>query len=155
MAEFPPIADLIPHRGPAVLLAEVLFHDDEETRCAAVIGPSMQYVVEGKTDAVLALELMAQGIAVHVTLQRKWSSDAPRAGYVVGVPKMNFAGSDYEVGDRLEVIVRPIFHEGPVGRFDGVVTCAGETRAQGTLTVFEPPLDSAEGGGDDRTHGSS
>ncbi len=154
MADFPPVARLIPHRGPAVLLSRVLFHDEQSTKCLAVVDSSMQYLEGDRADAALALELMAQGIAVHVSLERKWSSDAPRAGYVVGVPKMNFIGGDYREGDRLEVTVRPVFHEGPVGRFEGLVTCAGMMRAEGTLTVFEPPLDSGPAARDDSAHGS-
>lgn len=99
---------------------------------------------EGRADAVLALELMAQAVAVHVGLKRRWSYGIPKAGYVVGVPRMDFFGGDYRVGDELEVHVRIDFHEGPVGRFDGRVTSQGQTRAEGSLTVFEPPLDPGE-----------
>lgn len=151
MSDFPPLATLIPHRGPAVLLDRIVEHDDSSTKCWAFIHPSMQYVREGRADSALALELMAQAVAVHVGLGRRWSTGAPRAGYVVGVPRMEFFGGDYQVGEQLEVSVQIDFHEGPVGRFHGRVSSDGRTRAEGSLTVFEPPLDSHQLRGDDRS----
>jgi predicted hotdog family 3-hydroxylacyl-ACP dehydratase len=150
VSDFPPIAELIPHSGPAVLLDRVVEHNDSETTCLAVVDPAMQYVRAGRADAALALELMAQAVAVHVGLKHQWSTGVPRAGYVVGVPRMDFFGGDYHVGERLEVFVRMDFHEGPVGRFEGRISCGGKTRAEGSLTVFEPPLDSGDRQEDDQ-----
>lgn len=144
VSDFPPLRELIPHRGEAVLLESIVSHDDNVTLCRARIDATMQYVKGGRADAALALELMAQAVAVHVGLNRRWSGGTPKAGYVVGVPRMDFFGGDYEVGDEIEVLVRIDFHEGPVGRFDGRVTVQGEKRAEGSLTVFEPPLDPGE-----------
>lgn len=132
-----------------MLLERIAFHDDNATTCSAIVDASMQYVSGGRADAALALELMAQAVAVHVGLSRRWSTGVPRAGYVVGVPRMEFFGGDYRVGDKLEVSVQVDFHEGPVGRFHGRVSSAGRTRAEGSLTVFEPPLDSDQRRGDD------
>lgn len=137
------------------MLDHVEKHDDRETTCFAIVDASMQYVREGRADAALALELMAQAVAVHVGLKHRWSTSTPRAGYVVGVPRMAFYGGDYRVGERLEVSVRLDFHEGPVGRFEGRVSSAGRTRAEGTLTVFEPPLDPGEGQADDGSDGAT
>lgn len=154
MAEvFPHLVDLIPHRGPALLLDQVVAHDDTETECTARIGSEMQYVASGRADAALAMELIAQAVAVHVGLQNRWSGGAPRAGYVVGVPRMKFYGGDYCVGDVLSVRVHLDFHEGSVGRFDGVVRSGDVTRAEGTVTVFEPPLAEQPASGDDGSDG--
>lgn len=139
---FPPVSQLIPHRGPAVLIDEVVEHHDEETRSVAVIHERMQYVSEGRVDAVVALELMAQTVAAHVGLRGRWSGDEPQQGYVVGVPKMRFFGGGYSVGDRLSVLVRAVFVEGPVARFEGEVRKGPALRAEGSLTVFEPPVSS-------------
>lgn len=140
----PSVGELIPHEGPAVLLDGVVAHSEEETICAAQVHPEMQYVLEGRADAALALELMAQAVAVHVGLRGRWSGGIPRQGYVVGVPKMKFFGGDYQVGEKLEIRVRVVFVEGPVGRFEGEVLQGANLRAAGSLTVFEPPVSSDE-----------
>lgn len=114
----------------------------------------MQYVVDGRACAALALELMAQAVAVHVGLKRRSSGGTPRPGYIVGVPRMEFFGGDYQAGEVLEVSVRIDFHEGPVGRFNGEVSSAGRTRAEGSLTVFEPPLDPRERQGEEQGDGA-
>jgi predicted hotdog family 3-hydroxylacyl-ACP dehydratase len=139
---FPPITRLIPHQGPAVLIDEVLEHRDDETLCAAFIREDMQYVRDGRADAAIALELMAQTVAAHVGLRGRWSGAEPRQGYVVGVPRMRFFGGSYSVGDRLSVLVRAVFVEGPVARFEGRVHEGQALRAEGSLTVFEPPVSS-------------
>lgn len=139
---YPPVADLIPHRGPAILIDEVQSHTQEETECRAVIRSDLQYVKEGRADAALALELMAQTVAAHVGLQGRWSGGEARQGYVVGVPKMQFFGGDYRVGEALTIWVRVLFVEGPVARFEGRVQCGDTVRAEGSLTVFEPPVPS-------------
>lgn len=139
---YPPVVDLIPHRGPAILIEQVQSHTDEVTECLTVIRPELQYVREGRADAALALELMAQTVAAHVGLRGRWNGGEARQGYVIGVPKMCFFGGDYRVGEALSIWVRVLFVEGPVARFEGRVHCGAAVRAEGTLTVFEPPVPS-------------
>lgn len=152
-ADFPEVGKLIPHRGPAVLIERVTYHDENVTECTALIGERMQYLKDGKADAALALELMAQTVAAHAGLQNRWSEMAPRAGYVVSVPKMRFFGGDFSLGDALTIRVRLAYHEGPIGRFDGVVSLGDTKRAEGTLTVFEPPLAVAAREGEEQVNG--
>jgi len=142
-SQFPPLEKLLPHRGAAILLSRVLEFQDEYCVCETVVERTMQYVVAGKADAALAVELMAQTVSVFVALQGQsnGSQSEPQVGYVVGVPKMQFWGGDYKEGTRLRISARVVFHEGPVGRFDVLVEEGSERRAQGALTVFEPPDD--------------
>jgi len=134
----PPLEQLVPHRGPALLLDRVVETSGEETVAETTIAPDMQYVRDGKVDASVALELMAQTVAAHVGMSGRWRDGEPGAGYVIGVPKMEFFGGDFEVGAVLRVTAKVIFHDGPVGRFEGAVFEAGEERARGNLTVYEP-----------------
>jgi predicted hotdog family 3-hydroxylacyl-ACP dehydratase len=153
-AVFPDVGDIVPHSGPALLIDRVTHHDENETVCVAHIESTNQYVRDGVADAALALELMAQTVAAHVGLQNRWSGAKPRAGYVVGVPKMKFYGGDYLREDVITIRVRLSYHEGPVGRFDGVVMVGDMKRAEGTLTVFEPPLAVAPGQGEEHVDGA-
>jgi len=140
VAVFPEVEEIIPHRGPAVLIDRVTFHDENEAVCVARVAKCLSYLRDGRADAALALEFMAQTVAAHVGLQNRWSGAVPRAGYVVSVSTMKFFGGDYSADDVLTVRVRLSYHEGPVGRFSGVVLLDSTKRAEGTLTVFEPPL---------------
>lgn len=150
--EYPPIVDLLPHRGPALLLDGVLSHDSAETVCCATVSVTMQYVENGKADAALSMELIAQAAAVRASLTRAESGATPRPGYVVSVPNMQFFGGDFSVGDVLEVAVRLERGQGSLGRFAGRVTSRGEPRAEGTLTVYETPLAHSKNGGDASGH---
>ncbi len=136
---FPALSELLPHTGPALLLDEVVSHTPESSTCLVEIRDSMQYVTEGRADAVLALELMAQAAAAHVRLEELGRHVSPRVGYLVGVPNMSFWGGDYLVGQSLLVTVQVVFHEGALARFSGQVTHKDTLRAEGSFTVFEPP----------------
>lgn len=135
---FPPVQELVPHSGKALLLSKILSHDEDETHCLALIDSQNQYLENGRVDAAVALELIAQVVAVHVGLEGRWERGEARIGFVIGAPKFEFFGGDYEEGGELDVCARVVFHDGPVGRFEGQVTVSGVLRAQGSLTVFEP-----------------
>jgi predicted hotdog family 3-hydroxylacyl-ACP dehydratase len=137
---FPPVEQLIPHRGPAIVISRVLAHRHQEALVEALIEESGQYVAEGIAAAPLALELAAQAVAALVGLERREGVGPAASGYVVGVQQMKFFGGDFRVGDRLEISVRLEFREGPVGRFGFEITDGSSIRTCGSLTVYEPPV---------------
>lgn len=133
---FPSPSELLPHTGPAVLLDRVLSHEPTQTTCLADVSPTHPYVAEGRMDAAVALELIAQAVAVHGRLSAQAGSASPARGYVVGAQRLELWGGDYSVGDRLEIQVKPVFHQGAMSKFEGTVTTRGEVRARGDLSVF-------------------
>src|SRR6185369_1356267 len=64
--EFPPVRELLPHRGSAVLLARVLGHDAKRTVCAVDPDAGASFRdADGSIPAYVGLEFMAQTIAAH------------------------------------------------------------------------------------------
>ncbi len=62
----PPVTDLMPHRGRALLLERVLEHDGTSTTARVVVGSSEWLRrVDGSVPAWLAIEYMAQCLAAH------------------------------------------------------------------------------------------
>ena len=63
---YPPIEELMPHRGPVVLLDRVLRHEKDETDSLIVVS-SQRWLTrpDGTVANWLTVEYMAQGLAAH------------------------------------------------------------------------------------------
>ncbi len=132
---FPSLDQLVPHRGAALLLSGVLRHSPGETACQAHIADNHPYLDGARVDAVLALEFMAQAIAVHAALEPAFAG-APRTGYLLGSPSVEFFDGDFVVGDEIEITARPIHVGGSLAKYESEVRVRGTVRARGELSVF-------------------
>lgn len=132
---FPSLDQLVPHRGAALLLSSVLRHSERETACQARIADDHPYLDGARVDAVLSLEFMAQTIAVHAALEPA-GAGAPRTGYVLGSPSLEFFDGDFVVGDEIEITARPIHVGGSLAKYESEVRVRGTVRARGELSVF-------------------
>jgi predicted hotdog family 3-hydroxylacyl-ACP dehydratase len=159
MPEFPSIAELLPHRGPAVLLERVLSHDAKTTVCAVDPRGSGHYRADdGSVPSWVGLEYMAQAVAAHGGLVDRASGAPPRPGFFLGSRRLDLSTARFEPGVELEVsatllrgtLGRPDDGAGParsgasVLAFDCAVRAAGsgQTMVSGVLTVYL--LESAE-----------
>ena len=95
--DFPPIEDLMPHRGPVALLECILNHDAQHTEARIRIDDQQwQKRSDGSVASWLALEYMAQCIAAHESLLAIDEGRPPPTGFLVAAS-----------GLRLEVLVLP------------------------------------------------
>lgn len=117
--DFPPIEDLLPHRGPAVLLARVLAHDERSTTCEVDVARSRLYQdADGSVPAHVALEYMAQAIAAHGGLLDRAAGRPPRPGFFLGSRRLTLATARLEPGETLEVTARHVRGTGRMLAFD-------------------------------------
>ena len=102
MSTFPPIEDLLPHRGNMLLLTRMLAADEERATCEAVPDAQAWYAeADGTMPAWVGIELMAQAIAAHVALIARRAGKSPRPGVVLGTraykstvdPRLNYEQS--------------------------------------------------------------
>ena len=84
MAEFPDVRELIPHRDPVLMLGEVLAHDGKATSVSVDVG-SRQWLTnrDGSVSSWIALEYMAQAIAVHEGLLERAEGRRPPRGFLL------------------------------------------------------------------------
>lgn len=104
---FPPVGDLIPHSGPMSLLDRVLEHSRESTVCS--VEPSASSVLarsDGSVPAWVALEYMAQCVAVHGGLAARSSGEKLRPALLLGSRRVRFAARDFAPGEVLRVTAR-------------------------------------------------
>lgn len=128
---FPPIEELIPHRGSAVLLAQVVSHTREETVCTTRVEPTGLYAnADGNVPAVYSLEYLAQAVAVHAGLSLA-DAGAQRIGLLLGTRDTRIAVPFLEARQELRASVRRVW-----GGAAGLVAFDCELRDESTGVVL-------------------
>jgi len=141
---FPPIAEVVPHRPPMLLLDRVLSYDGEGAVCELVIKPNSPFVEAsesgGEVPAVVGLEYMAQAAAAAAGMSARDKGGPPRMGFLLGCRNLTIAVDSFRVGDRLTVEARRTFGENDLGSFACQVRRGDEVLVEGALTVYQGPL---------------
>jgi len=132
----PPLTELVPHRAPMLLLDEVSSYDDISVECLVVLRDDSPFVERGRVRATLALEYLAQSIAVWSGLQGRARGEPVRIGYLVGSRELAFAVDHFRVGDELRLRASRLGGDSTLGAFACSVVRGGDTLASGTLNVY-------------------
>jgi len=132
----PPLTELVPHRAPMLLLDEVSSYDDISVECLVVLRDDSPFVERGRVRATLALEYLAQSIAVWSGLQGRARGEPVRIGYLVGSRELAFAVDHFRVGDELRLRASRVGGDSKLGAFACSVLRGGDTLASGTLNVY-------------------
>ncbi len=136
---FPAIEELVPHAGPMCLLDRVLRHDEEETACAVRPEASGALALgDGRLPASVALEWMAQCIAVDGGLRARAHGVPPRPGLFLGARRASLPGDAFDPDGELVVVARRVRGS---GRGAHAFACRLEAPgagalAEGTLQVM-------------------
>ena len=155
---FPPVRELLPHRGSAVLLGRVLEHDAKRTVCTVDpdAGESFRDA-DGSIPACVGLEFMAQTIAAHGGLlelekARESPGSAADSGRKSGTDT-DFAKSasvpDFPTEARPGFFVgtrRISFHVDRFARGQPLAVTAVHLRSSAGLHAFNCSIDDGAGG---------
>lgn len=139
-APTPPIADLVPHRPPMLLLDRVLAHDADSVTCEVRIAAGSPFAEDGRIPAVVGIEYMAQCVAAFAGLSARAQGQPPRIGFLLGCRELTLAIDTFAVGDTLTVEARRSWGDSDLGHFVCRVSRDGQTVASGTLNVYQGPL---------------
>ena len=131
----------LPHRGPAVLLDEILVAEDE--RCVArhrVEAGARHLDGEGRLPAWVGLELMALTAAAFSGRRHTLSGRPVRVGYLLGTRSFAALEPAFPAGTELEIEARVRFldESGP-SAFDCEIRREGILVATATLKAIEQP----------------
>jgi len=135
---WPAIEELLPHRGPMLLLDAVVGEGDESVECTVTIRENSTFYEDGGVPAWVALEYCAQCIAAFAGLKARGRGDGPRMGLLVAAREMSLDTDVFRAGDTLRVHAEREFGEERVGRFECRVTRDGATVARASLSVYLP-----------------
>jgi len=135
-AGWPEIGELVPHAPPMLLLTRVLSHETLATRCEVDPGGQTFFRTDdGDMPCWVALEYMAQCVAVHAGLQAREQEQPPRVGFVIGSPRLRF--HEPSLGGRGKLEVSATYLRGRVElgaiSFDCALRERGEAGGDGRL----------------------
>jgi predicted hotdog family 3-hydroxylacyl-ACP dehydratase len=143
-----PVADLLPHAPPMVLLDEVLGWDQGQARVAVTIRPDSPFFEPGQgVPAHVGIEYMAQACGAYAGLEGLSLGLPVRLGYLLGTRRFKTAVSWFQLGERLEISITEVFRDQSMGVFDCRIVCAGREVAAAQLNVYQPEDASAVPGG--------
>lgn len=127
--KFPPARELIPHRGRAALIDEVLDDAPDSIRTVAYMTATHPFFVAGHgVPNWVGIELMAQTIAAHAGLSGRREQRPPRAGMLLGTRRYQTTTPWFHEGARLEILAQREF-----GDSGGVAACACRIECEGVL----------------------
>lgn len=136
----PPVAELLPHTGRAILLDELL----EETAHGVVVAAHVTerhpfYSAECRgVPAWVGVELMAQAIAVHAGLIGRRDGHRPYVGYLLGTRRYHPAVTEFALGSRLHIAAERLYLEpSGLGAYDCSIESAGKILVKAPVTVFQ------------------
>jgi predicted hotdog family 3-hydroxylacyl-ACP dehydratase len=137
---YPPIAELVPHRPPMLLLDRVLSYDGECVICETVLEANSPFADQGQVPAVVGIEYMAQAIAAGAGLSARDKGEAARMGFLLGCRNLTIAVDSFQVGDTLTIEARRTWGENQLGSFACKVNRGDQVLVAGALTVYQGPL---------------
>ena len=128
---FPPVAELVPHEPPMLLVEELLAWTPERARVAATIRAGSPFVVGERMPAAILLEYMAQAIAVANGMADHVAGvELGEVGLLLGTRELELSVDELAVGDALELLVTREFSDGKLARYACVTVRAGEPEDQ-------------------------
>ena len=139
---FPPIEELLPHRGTMLLLDRVA--EFATSALAAEYSPRTDawYAdASGNMPGWIGVELMAQSVAAHVAISKRQAGLTPKMGALLGTRsyRMSSSAGSFSAGQVLRICVEETFRdESGLAAYDCSIVQNGESLATAVLKTFEP-----------------
>ena len=136
MSEFPPIAQLMPHGEPMVLLDRILGWSPGYIECVTRVREGARFVEDGFLLAPFTIEHMAQSVAVCLGYDAYRGGRGVRVGMIVSCREFRAEIESAAVGE--ELLVRANRERGneTLSHFRCEVRHKGKMFANATLTLF-------------------
>ena len=133
------ISELLPHKGPAVLIDRILTNSPDSITVSARIARDHPFFVEGHgVPAWVGIEMMAQAIAAHAGLEGRREHREPRSGMLLGTRRYKTTTPWFAENSELEILAEREF-----GQNSGLAACNckvfgnGATLATATIIIVE------------------
>ncbi len=134
-----PVAELVPHRPPMLLLDWVLGADETTLQASLTIHPGTEFLEAEGVPAHIGIEYMAQACAAFAGSRACAAGGAPRVGFLLGSRRFAMLRPWYRLGETLLVSVTLVYQDEAMGSFAGRIEVGGALAAEADLTVYEPP----------------
>lgn len=134
-----PVAELVPHAPPMVLLDRVLALGDEWCESELTLRPDSRFVVDGRVGGWVGIEYMAQTVAALSGAEALRRGEGIRVGLLLGTRQYVSHRPFFEVGMTLRMRVDQVVRDAAgLSVFDCVIRehPSGATLASAKLNAF-------------------
>ena len=137
---FPPLATLLPHAPPMLLLDRVLEHGEDWILVETTIAADHPFFdpAAGGVPCHVGIELMAQACGAFAGLGSLAEGRPPALGFLLGTRMFTSSVARFMAGDRLTVRVAKLYLDGEMGVFDCRINLGCALIASAQLTVYQP-----------------
>lgn len=135
---FPPVAELVPHAAPMVLLDEVVEVASDRLIARAAVTAGRPFVEEQGLPALVTLEYMAQAVAAFAGLQGRAAGEAVRLGFLLGCRDLRLTCDYVPLGAELTVVSQRTWGDAQLGSFACTVRHGDTLVAEAVLNVAQP-----------------
>lgn len=132
----PPIAELVPHEPPMLLVDELVEWSPERARVRACVRAGNPFVEGGRAPALVLLEIMAQAVAAAGGMREHLRGSKPSRGFLLGTRELELAVDELALGDELELEVERLHDDGKLVRYACSARRGGDTLARAELNVM-------------------
>lgn len=136
MSALPPIAALVPHRPPMLLIDEAISHEGRSLVCRARIREGHPLLEEDGVPALVAIELFAQSAAALVGLLAPTGGPSMQTGALLDTRELRLHASSFAVGDELIIRCTEAWTIGPAAQIECTMERDGEIVAEGSINVM-------------------
>ncbi|MDP3157572.1 MAG: hotdog family protein [Archangium sp.] len=134
------ISNLVPHRGPMLLIDRLLEDTPELVRVESIVKPDQLFLTPEGLPAWVGIELMAQTVASWAGLRALAKHEPVKLGFLLGTRRYECARPFFPVGSRLEIEAREeMVGENGLAVFACRLTLKHELIATAQLNAFQPP----------------
>ena len=137
-----PIASVLPHSAPMILLDELVSYDDENVSCRVTITPTMPFFDDAKQGVprYVGCEYMAQTIAAYGGAHALDNADEVKIGFLLGSRKYKAEVGVFKLTQTLFIDAKKLIQDGSgLCVFDCVIKDEDETvLAKAKINVFQP-----------------
>jgi predicted hotdog family 3-hydroxylacyl-ACP dehydratase len=131
-----PIASLLPHEPPMILIDDVVSYDDNSLIASVTITNTSLFLTPGGVPSHVGIEYMAQACGAYAGVQALDSGNPVRIGLLLGTRDYRVLVPWFRRGNRLWITATMIFRDEPVAAFACSITIDGKIVAGAQLKVY-------------------
>jgi len=128
-----------------VLLDEMTDWQRGRATCRVRVRPNAPFVIEGKVEAAVTVEYMAQAVAACLGHEALLGGDGVRVGMIIACKNFTAHDTALVVGDHVTVHVRRVGGNDTISHFDCELLREGQPFSTAVLTLYHakqaPPQD--------------
>jgi len=132
-----PIASLLPHRPPMLLLDEVIGYDDHSLIAALTITGASLFVTPQGVPSHIGIEYMAQACGAFAGAHALDSGGPVKNGLLLGTRDYHATVPWFRCGDHLRIAVELTFRDDPLAAFTCSITLSDQRVAEARLRVYQ------------------